>query len=225
MRMDTAQRVRRHSISLVVLLLLASVQYMAATTHIVLFGGALGLVYSPSSFSAFVGDTVQWQGSFSVHPLSSVSVPAGAASFSNTTGTVFNYVVTVPGAYTYQCDVHAGSGMVGSFDVSPTGVNDQSNSLKPTVFRLDQNYPNPFNPSTMIMYTVGGTRGSGLGTRKTMIVVYDLLGRQVATLVNEEKAPGFYEVSFDGSGLASGVYVYRLTAGSFVETKKMILVK
>ena len=57
------------------------------------------------------------------------------------------------------------------------------------------------------------------------LVVYDLLGREVAVLVNEGKGPGTYEVAFDGNGLASGVYVYRLTAGSFVQSRKMVLVK
>jgi cyanophycinase len=97
-------------------------------------------------------------------------------------------------------------------------------------FTLAQNYPNPFNSSTRIKYTVGGAGEAGagdwgLGARKTMLVVYDLLGRQVATLVDEKKAPGSYEVSFDASGLASGVYFYRMTAGSYVDTKKLLLIR
>ena len=101
------------------------------------------------------------------------------------------------------------------------------------IFKLEQNYPNPFNPSTKIKFTIpqsdnpllGGARG-GLVTLK----VYDVLGNEVATLVNEEKPSGEYEVTFDShSGnvrnLTSGVYFYRLQAGSFVETKKMILLK
>jgi hypothetical protein len=67
--------------------------------------------------------------------------------------------------------------------------------------------------------------GWGLGTSKTSLIVYDLLGREVAVLVNERKAPGSYEANFDAAGLASGVYLYRLTAGSFVQSKTMILLK
>jgi hypothetical protein len=63
------------------------------------------------------------------------------------------------------------------------------------------------------------------GVSDVKIVVYDILGREVATLVNERKAGGSYEVSFDGSGLASGVYLYRLTAGPFVQSRKMLLIK
>jgi hypothetical protein len=95
----------------------------------------------------------------------------------------------------------------------------------PLATKLEQNYPNPFNPSTVIKYTVGGTRDSGLGVSDISLVVYDVLGRSVATLVNERKLPGTYEVTFDGSALSSGVYFCRLAAGSYAEVRKMALVK
>jgi hypothetical protein len=95
----------------------------------------------------------------------------------------------------------------------------------PHTYALSQNYPNPFNAATVIKYTVVGARGQGLGTSSVRLLVYDLLGREIATLVNERKEPGAYQVTFDATGLASGVYFYRLTAGQFVETKKMILTK
>lgn len=87
------------------------------------------------------------------------------------------------------------------------------------------NYPNPFNPSTQIKYTVGGTGGSGLGASKIRLVVYDLLSKEVAVLVNERKQPGSYEVTWDASGLSSGVYLCRMQAGSFVDTKRLLLVR
>jgi photosystem II stability/assembly factor-like uncharacterized protein len=95
----------------------------------------------------------------------------------------------------------------------------------PTTYRLEQNYPNPFNPSTSIAYAVGGVRNQESGFGAVRLVVYDLLGREVAVLVDERKAPGSYSVEFDGTGLSSGIYFYRLQAGSFVETRKMVLVK
>ena len=97
----------------------------------------------------------------------------------------------------------------------------------PQNYYLFQNYPNPFNPSTKIKFTIplsplpGGDGRGGLVTVK----VYDVLGNEIATLVNEEKQPGTYEVEFDRSGLPSGLYFYRLKADSFIETKKMILLK
>jgi hypothetical protein len=98
-------------------------------------------------------------------------------------------------------------------------------SQAPLSFGLEQNYPNPFNPLTIIKYTIGGAGGWGLGASEVQLVMYDLLGREVATLVNERKQPGTYEVTFDGRSLASGVYFYRLRAGSFVASRKMLLVR
>ncbi|MHB8338621.1 MAG: T9SS type A sorting domain-containing protein [Ignavibacteriaceae bacterium] len=85
-------------------------------------------------------------------------------------------------------------------------------------YTLEQNYSNPFNPVTTINYTVPE---KGFVTIK----VYDLLGKEVASLVNEEKNSGSYSAEFNGSKLSSGVYFYRMQAGSFVETKKLILMK
>jgi len=87
-------------------------------------------------------------------------------------------------------------------------------------FKLEQNYPNPFNPVTTVSFVIGHSSFVNFG-------VYDVLGREVATLVNEVKQPGRYTVKWDASsaGLPSGVYFYRLTAGTFVETKKLILMK
>jgi hypothetical protein len=88
----------------------------------------------------------------------------------------------------------------------------------PAEFVLEQNYPNPFNPATRIPFAV---RGSGFVSLK----VYDVLGREVRTLVNENLPPGSYEVTFDAEGLASGVYIYRLTAGEFRASRRMMLVR
>jgi hypothetical protein len=95
----------------------------------------------------------------------------------------------------------------------------------PTNFALRQNYPNPFNPTTGIRYEVPGTRDQGPGVSDVNLVVYDILGREVATLVNERIPAGSYTVQFDASGLASGVYIYRLSSGSVSLVRKMLLTK
>jgi len=99
-----------------------------------------------------------------------------------------------------------------------TGVRNEGHLDLPDRFQLHQNYPNPFNPSTTIRY--------GLPTRSYVtLAVFNTLGQQVAQLVNEELESGYHEVTFDGSGLSSGVYFYRLRAGDFVETKRFLLLK
>jgi len=117
--------------------------------------------------------------------------------------------------------------------VNPVSINENPNS--PDRFYLYQNSPNPFNPSTKIKYTIPSITLSGIEGALVTLKVYDVLGNEVATLVNEVKSPGTYEVEFsakggsasggNATGLSSGVYFYKLQAGSFVETKKMILMK
>ncbi len=92
------------------------------------------------------------------------------------------------------------------------------NNNTPEKFELKQNYPNPFNPNTVISYSVAKSE-------KVEIRVYDLLGKEVQTLVNEVKSPGSYNIMFNAANLSSGVYFYRIIAGSFTEVKKMTLVK
>jgi plastocyanin len=202
-----------------IFLFLAFAAPLQAKTYVVQFGGSLGDVYSPASFNVSVGDTVQWVGTFAAHPLSSTSVPAGAATFHVASGSTFSYRVTAAGSYQYKCDFHVSLGMEASFTASAaTSVANDQNAFQPNLFRLEQNYPNPFNPSTVIGYQLPVT---GLVTMK----VYNILGKEVATLVNETKEAGSYAVHFDASGLASGTYFYKLSTGTSTSVKKLVLMK
>ena len=98
-----------------------------------------------------------------------------------------------------------------------TEVEDEPNTVAKS-FELKQNYPNPFNPTTTIAFEI--PKSSFVNLK-----VYDVLGRKVATLVNEEKPAGGYDVNFNEANLSSGIYFYKIQAGSFVQTKKMILLK
>lgn len=125
----------------------------------------------------------------------------------------------------------------GFFTISPTV--DVEDDITVHNFSLEQNYPNPFNPTTTIKYsipsvisTVGrnlqdfsSTSSSRNDDVNVTLKVYDILGNEVATLVNEQKSAGNYEVTFDASGLSTGMYIYKLQAGSFSQIRKMILVK
>lgn len=94
----------------------------------------------------------------------------------------------------------------------------------PSNFSLSQNYPNPFNPATKIRFSI--PMDSRLhGNDRVVLIIFDVLGREVQTIVNEQLKPGIYEVDFDGSNYSSGVYYYKLTAGTYSETRKMVLIK
>jgi len=97
-----------------------------------------------------------------------------------------------------------------------TGIED--NGVSPEAFELKQNYPNPFNPSTTIIFNLPKTSD-------VRLVIFNVLGQEVGTLVDDKLAAGKYDIKFEASSLAAGLYFYRIQAGDFVETKKMLLVK
>ena len=105
--------------------------------------------------------------------------------------------------------------LTGSADPNPIISDNMAGVLQ---YYLDQNYPNPFNPSTKIHWSMASPG-------KVLIVVYDILGRKIMTLVNDERPAGDYEVVFDGSDLSTGIYFYTINAGSFIKTRKMMLLK
>jgi protocatechuate 3,4-dioxygenase beta subunit len=146
-------------------------------------------------------------------------VAKGQNSLTNATDSIFgsanpeNQVMAVtPNATT--------GGYEGAFTIGinapTTGINESN--VEPGGFRLNQNFPNPFNPSTTITYHLPSSSD-------VKLVVYDTLGREVATLVDEKKSAGTHEIKFEGSKLSSGFYIYKLSAGSFVEAKEMLLIK
>jgi hypothetical protein len=106
----------------------------------------------------------------------------------------------------------------GTFCNAPLAVENRNDLETPKEFSLSQNFPNPFNPNTVISWQLPVSS-------QVTIKVYDVIGDEVAVLVNEEKPAGTYEINFNASNLATGIYFYKLQAGSFVETKKMLLIK
>ena len=126
-------------------------------------------------------------------------------------------IATSPdGSIFYVTDSYNGTVRVYKRQI-PSEVKNEHNPI-PLAFLLQQNYPNPFNPNTIINYAI---------PKKSIVVikVYDVLGNEVATLLNEEKNAGNYRVEFNGNNLASGIYFYRITTGDFVSVKKMLLLK
>ena len=115
------------------------------------------------------------------------------------------------------------------FGQVPTDVSDvDNNRLLPKSFVLEQNYPNPFNPVTTISYTVKNNGGGA--SKNTLLKIYNVLGQDIKTLVDEIQIPGHYSVEWDGTDkfgnhTASGMYFYRLTRGNDAESRKMVFLK
>ncbi len=175
-------------------------------------------------------------------PLNAVSIPLKDAIIYVLTGTTYKnygisnsngvYTATKLAPGTYTLIAHRMGFAPVTHNVTITNTNLQNinfdfgnsigirniNSEIPSSFSLSQNYPNPFNPTATIKFTVAKLS-------KVKIVVYDVMGREVQTLVNEMLQPGTYETSFDGSQFTSGVYFYKLETNGFSETKKMLMIK
>jgi hypothetical protein len=214
------------------------------TTSEIFSGGAWNMGVVPvelTSFTASVGGsnvTLLWTTATELNNSGfSIERKTGGSEYSEaafvpgfgTTTELKSYSFTdeklSPGTYTYrlkQIDFN------GAFEYSGEV---EAEVIAPEEFALDQNYPNPFNPSTTIKFTISSALGGGF----TILKVYDVLGNEIAILVNEEKPAGKYEVEFSAIGgsasggnaanLSSGVYFYQLRVGGFVQTKKMILTK
>ena len=105
---------------------------------------------------------------------------------------------------------------------NPIGIKNISTEI-PSAYSLSQNYPNPFNSTSNLKFEIA--RHGGSSTSDVKIIVYDVMGREIQTLVNESLQPGTYETTFDGSMLPSGVYFYKLIAGDYTETKRMLMIK
>ena len=180
--------------------------------------------FNPSTLNANVGDTIKWQWIEGRHTTTcdgtnGTSKPVGAASWDATlqaSGDTYMYKITVPGSYIYNCTFHAPS-MAGSITVTPSAVINLSDVV-PDKFSLKQNYPNPFNPETKINFQLASS-----GNVK--LTVYDLSGKMVTSLVDQRLSPGTYSVSFNGAGLSSGMYFYKLETDLYSEIKRMMLVK
>ena len=209
-------RKNKNLFTAVLIILMLTGNSFAQTTHEVT---VTNFSFSPAELTITVGDAVKWTNVLGNH-----NVLADDGSF--TSGPVapapweYTHTFTTAGNNPYYCEPHGGpggSGMAGVIIVqNPSDVNDDG--VIAGEFELEQNYPNPFNPSTRISYTIPSASLVNLK-------VYDAIGNEITTLVNEEKQSGIYSVDFDATDLTGGIYFYQIISGSFVKTKKMILLK
>jgi plastocyanin len=181
--------------------LLIPVLSSAQTVHVV---EVINFEFIPQNVDIAVGDTVEWQWVEGTHTTTSDSTTGQNVWDApiDVGHQVFRFVITAPGVHHYYCIPHQSLGMVGTITATAVnGVDDETN--QPAKFQLSQNYPNPFNPSTTIKYQLNEPA-------KVTLKVYNLLGKEVAELVNGNKNAGTFEVIFDGhSGevrnLSSGI--------------------
>lgn len=125
--------------------------------------------------------------------------------------------------FQYSCSFNLTGCIIGGVvygDTSLTGVTQVSSEI-PNSFSLYQNYPNPFNPATKIKFDIP----SSVKSSNAKVTIYDALGREINTLVNEKLNPGTYEVEWGANNYTSGVYFYKLESGEYIQTKKMVLIK
>ena len=172
------------------------------------FSAATGLLAPNFPFAALIGK------------IGSNGVPFGIGSYlfktAETSGDLYLSINDKAGTFG---DNFGYAVVIISVNTVTTDINQDGELVSnPSEFKLEQNYPNPFNPTTTIKYQIPEL---GLVTLK----VYDILGREVKELVNAEKPVGTYEVVFNAKSLPSGIYVYELQAGDYIETKKLVLLK
>ncbi len=203
--------------SLIMLFFLISLGNVSATTHTISVGG---FSFTPASLTANVGDTIKWVWASGIHTTSSITVPTSAAPWSNPIDSAhmtFTYIISVPGTYSYRCNYHYLYGMLGAINVGVTSIKPVSNEV-PDKFNLYQNYPNPFNPTTTINFDISKNA-------VVKLTIFDITGRDVATLVKQELQPGRYSVEWNAANFSSGLYFYKLEVPGYSITKKLMIIK
>jgi plastocyanin len=202
------------------LVILATTSISFSTTHAITNSG---FSFSPGSITINIGDTVKFVVD-SDHKPREVSQATWDANGTTSNGGFDlpfgggTVVLTQTGIHYYVCVPHASMGMKGTITVnSATDVKTVRETI-PDNFVLMQNYPNPFNPATTISFALGAKSF-------VLLTVFDLVGKRVGTLLSVELPPGRYSQQWNAADLPSGVYFYRLQAGDFGETKKLILLR
>ena len=185
-----------------------------AVTHVVQFGGSLGDVFSPKTFTAMVGDTVKWEGNFTFHDVQSTTIPSQAAPWhpGSLGQSVFIYVLKVAGAYAYQCNIHVAMGMVGSFTVTASTAIMQSNS-----------------DAKQLDFQIGMLQGKNVAefslpaAAQVNITLFTVLGKEIATKINGFASAGSHKVAL--GPLAKGFYFVKLSTGAMSEVKMLHIVQ
>jgi len=180
-------------------------------------------MFTPANINATVGDTILWTRGSGSHTTTCdnsefTTLPNGAPSWNaplTSSNPTFRYVIRVAGLYRYKCEPHEDE-MRGTINATVSSINFISGQALD--YMLNQNYPNPFNPETVIEFSIPGAS-------QVTMKIYNIQGQEVDKIVNEHMNAGTFQVKWDAVQFPAGVYYYKIQAGEFVETKKMLLVK
>ena len=173
----------------------------------------LGFAFNPSTLEISQGDTVRWTNNDSFHRIvSDDGVSFESENLSN--GDTFEHQFDAAGEFPYHCGIH--SSMTGGVIVNSSLGNDDLNA--PDKIFIYSTYPNPFNPSTTISFYLNQNH-------RVAVDIYNLKGQLVENLLNQYLTPGKYEIIWDATQKVGGLYVVKVTAGSYVNTQKIMLIK
>ncbi|MEJ2614765.1 MAG: T9SS type A sorting domain-containing protein, partial [Ignavibacteriaceae bacterium] len=215
--------------SIFIIFFLFTFSIYSQTTHVV---QASDYVFTPANLTIMKGDTVKWIWIEGMHTTTSDTTEGATVwnALLDQSHPSFSYVFNNTGNFSYYCIYHVSFGMKGNITVGPATSVNSKNSI-PGGYSLEQNYPNPFNPSTIIEYSLPKQS-------YVTLTVYNILGKDIMTLVNKQEDAGNYKVEFNsqhaanGKPLTSGLYFYQIEAtpvgnqaASYIKTKKMILLK
>jgi len=202
------------------LIIMAAADISFSTTHIITNSG---FAFSPGSITIFAGDTINFVLE-TIHNAREVSQATWNANGTTSNGGFDlpfgggKVVLTQTGVHYYVCVPHASMEMKGTITVNPATDIEPDDGTIPANFSLMQNYPNPFNPETVISFSIPKRD-------YTSLKIFDVLGNEIAVLFADELSAGKYSYKWNAESFPSGVYFYRLESGSFIATKKLILMK
>ncbi|MBK8549813.1 MAG: T9SS type A sorting domain-containing protein [Ignavibacteria bacterium] len=182
-----------------------------------------GNIFSPANISVSVGDTIKWTRTGGSHTTTcngseGSTRPSGAPAWNaplTSASPTFIYVIQVAGMYHYVCEPHAPD-MAGNINAVASSITQLTEIVRS--YELSQNFPNPFNPVTNINFSIPNSSN-------VVLKVFNNMGQEIETLVNEKLNAGSYQVDWNAVNYTSGIYYYKIQTEGFIETRKMLLIK
>ena len=213
------KKIQNLMLILVSLMLIISTKSYSTTINVT----AANFVFTPANINVTVGDTVKWTRTSGSHTTTcdgsnGTTRPSGAAPWDadlDAGSPTFTYVIRVAGTYHYVCDPHAPD-MAGNINAVASSISQLTELVNS--YELAQNFPNPFNPVTNIKFSLPNSS-------KVVLTIYNSMGKEVETLVNEKLNQGSYLVDWNAVNFSSGVYYYKIQTDGFIQTRKMLLIK